>query len=53
VDKLAIEIRKLVTDPENYSKMIDNARRQARLDFSPEKAQNRLSEFLQLDTNLQ
>ncbi|SRR6266487_1973335 len=45
--KLAVEIKKLVVDPEGCNEMIQNARQQAGFDFSPELAQNQLLELLQ------
>ena len=47
-DQLAVEIRKLVTDPQGCSQLIHNARRYASPDFSPELAQNQLLRLLQI-----
>lgn len=45
--RLAIEIEKLVTNPEGHNEIIQNARRQASLDFSPELARDQLIKLLQ------
>jgi glycosyltransferase involved in cell wall biosynthesis len=46
--KLALEIKKLLTDPQVYIQKVHNARQQARFDFSPDRAQDQLVEFLQM-----
>lgn len=47
--KLAIEIKKLVTNPDGHNEIIRNAHRQASLDFSPELARDHLTKLLQIE----
>lgn len=45
---LATEIKKIITNPSSWQGIVRNARRQARLDFSPELAQDQLKALVQI-----
>jgi glycosyltransferase involved in cell wall biosynthesis len=47
-ERLAMEIKKIIMNPNEWNEIIRNARRQASLDFSPEVAQHQLMDLLQI-----